>query len=221
MANITHLSAVADAHGFAVLFPQGIGDSWSVPGGLPTPAQQAGVDDVAFVHSLLDTVGPKFKLETSRAVATGISNGGHFAQALGCALADHLVGVVTVAAPLPMGDPRGCKPSRPLSILDIVGTDDQQPSTFEDTLAFWARTDKCPGGAVRSLLPDVAHDRTSVAISSFQDCSKRTEVTGYLITGGGHAWPGGEALGSTEEFGITSKQFDASELIWTFLSRHA
>jgi polyhydroxybutyrate depolymerase len=220
MANITHLSAVADAHGFAVLFPQGIGDSWSVPGGLPTPAQQAGVDDVAFVHSLLDAVGPKFRLETSRAVATGISNGGHFAQALGCALADHLAGVVTVAAPLPIGKPRGCKPTRPLSILDIVGTDDQQPSTFEDTLAFWARIDKCPGGAVRSFLPDVAHDRTSVAISTFQDCSKRTEVTGYLITGGGHAWPGGQALGSTEEFGVTTKQFDASELIWTFLSRH-
>jgi poly(3-hydroxybutyrate) depolymerase len=40
------------------------------------------------------------------------------------------------------------------------------------------------------------------------------------VNGGGHAWPGGTPLGSTDEYGITSRQFDASELIWTFLSRH-
>ena len=57
-------------------------------------------------------------------------------------------------------------------------------------------------------------DRVEVRVA------ERTEVTGYLITGGGHAWPGGTPLGSTDEFGITSRQFDASELIWTFLSRH-
>ena len=41
-----------------------------------------------------------------------------------------------------------------------------------------------------------------------------------VVIGGGHAWPGGMPLGSTDEFGITSGQFDTSELIWTFLKRH-
>jgi polyhydroxybutyrate depolymerase len=45
-------------------------------------------------------------------------------------------------------------------------------------------------------------------------------VTGYLVNGGGHAWPGGKPLGGTDEFGVTTRQFDASELIWDFLSRH-
>jgi polyhydroxybutyrate depolymerase len=219
MADITHLSAVADAHGFAVLFPQGYGNSWSVPGGLPTPAHKAGIDDVAFVRSLLDSIGPDHQLDTSRAVATGISNGGHLAQTLGCALADHLVGIVPVAAPLPIGPPSNCVPSRPLSVLEIVGTDDQDASTFPDTLAFWARTDKCPGAAASSSLPDVAHDHTSVTIASYTGCLGGTEVNGYLVKGGGHAWPGGKALGG-DDLGITTRQFDASELIWTFLSRH-
>ena len=220
MADVTHLSAVADAHGFAVLFPQGYGNSWSVPGGLSTPAHKAGINDVAFARSLLDSVGAQHQLDASRAVAAGISNGGHLAQTLGCKLADHLVGIVTIAAPLPIDPPADCRPSRSLSVLEIVGTDDQKSSTFADTLAFWARADKCPGAAVSSSLPDVAQDHTTVTVASFTDCRGGTEVTGYLVNGGGHAWPGGKPLGSTDEFGITSRQFDASELTWSFLSRH-
>jgi len=220
MAEITHLSAVADAHGFAVLFPQGYGQSWSVPGGLPTPAHEAGIDDVAFTRSLLDTVGPEYQLDTSHAIAAGISNGGHLAETLGCALTDHLVGIVPVAAPLRAQTPATCAPSRALSVLEIVGSDDQQLATFPDTLAFWARADRCPGVAVTSALPDTAHDLTTVTIASFTGCLDGTEVTGYFVNGGGHAWPGGKPVGSVDAFGITTRQFDASELIWTFLSRH-
>jgi polyhydroxybutyrate depolymerase len=217
MADITHLSAVADAHGFAVVFPQGYGNSWSVPGGLPTPAQKAGIDDVSFVRSLLDSIGADYQIDTLRAVATGISNGGHLAETLGCALADHLLGIVPVAAPL-RGTASNCVPSRPVSVLEIVGSDDQDPSTFPEALALWASTDKCPAGAASSSLPDVAHDHTTVTIASFTECRDGTEVTGYLVNGGGHAWPGGKPVGG--DLGITSRQFDASELIWTFLSRH-
>jgi polyhydroxybutyrate depolymerase len=217
MADITHLSAVADEHGFAVVFPQGYGNSWSVPGGLPTPAQKAGIDDVAFVRSLLDSIGPDYQVDASRAIATGISNGGHLAETLGCALADRLLGIVPVAAPL-RGTAANCVPSRAVSVLEIVGSDDQDPSTFPKALGLWASADQCPHGAASSSLPDVAHDQTTVTIASFTGCRDGTEVTGYLVNGGGHAWPGGKPVGG--DLGITSRQFDASELIWAFLSRH-
>jgi len=220
MSSVTHLSGVADAHGFAVLFPQGYSRSWSVPGGASTPAHNAGVDDVAFISALLDSVGPRYSLDTSRVTATGISNGGYLVQALGCALASHLEGIVPVAAPLESPPRIGCAPSKPVSVLEIVGTDDQDAASFPDTLAFWSRADKCPSAAITSALPDVAHDGTTVTTVSFTGCFGGTEVTGYLVNGGGHAWPGGESLGGADEFGVTSNQFSASELIWTFLSRH-
>ena len=47
-----------------------------------------------------------------------------------------------------------------------------------------------------------------------------TEVTGYLVHGGGHAWPGREPLGGTEDFGMTTMQFKASDLIWRVLNHH-
>ncbi len=51
LRDVTHLSAVADAHGFAVVFAQGYEESWSVPGGLPTPAHEARIDDIAFTRT--------------------------------------------------------------------------------------------------------------------------------------------------------------------------
>jgi polyhydroxybutyrate depolymerase len=217
MSEVTHLAAVADAHGFAVVFPQGYQDSWAVPGGLPTPANEAGIDDVAFIRSLLDSIGPEHGLDLSRVVATGISNGGHLVQTLGCKLSDRLIGIVPVAAPFPVGSPAECQPSRPLSVLEIVGTDDQERATFPSTLTFWAGIDKCPHRPVSGSLPDIAHDGTTVTTETSTGCQRGTEVTGYLVIGGGHAWPGGE---SVERGSVVTGQFDASELIWTFLSRH-
>jgi polyhydroxybutyrate depolymerase len=220
LAEVTHLATVADAHGFAVLFPQGYGNSWSVPGGLATPAHEAGIDDVAFVRQLLDSVGPTYQLASSHAVATGISNGGHLVEALACSLADDLMGIVPVAAPLRPAGPADCRPSRSISVLEIVGSDDLDPVALADTLRFWAAADKCPNGNVETALPDTVNDGTTVKITSFTGCASGTEITGYLVVGGGHAWPGGRPLGSVDEFGLTSGELDASELIWEFLSRH-
>ena len=225
MSRITHLSTVADAHGFAVLFPNGYKQSWAVPGS-DTPAQRAGIDDVAFVRSLLDFLGPQYGVDSSNAMATGISNGGFFVQVLGCRLADHLAGIVPVAGLMSRNLAAHCAPSRPISVLEIYGTadalyvGDQNTLSFTDTLAFWARADKCNGAAASGALPDTAHDNTTVTTSSWTGCAFGTEATGYTVNGGGHAWPGGEPLGSVDEFGITSQQFDTSELIWTLLRRH-
>jgi polyhydroxybutyrate depolymerase len=227
MANMTHLSEVADRHGFAVLFPNGYMQSWAVPGS-ETPAQKAGIDDVAFVRSLLDSLGPQYGFSSSRVIGTGISNGGIFLEALACKLADHLAGIMPVAGLMRRGVAADCAPSRPVSVLEILGTADPLAPykgskdflSFADTLAFWVRADKCRGAAATGTLPNVAHDTTTVTTSTFTGCMSGTEVTSYTVNGGGHAWPNGVPIGSTDDVGITTRQFDASELIWTFMERH-
>ena len=201
MSRITHLSAVADRHGFAVLFPQGYGQSWAVPGGA-TPAQQAGIDDVAFVRTLLDTVGRTYGLDTSRVVATGISNGGILTELLGCVLADRLIGIVPVAGLMRRNTMAACSPAKPISVLGIHGTTDPIADfhgvpggdgflSFTETLAFWAKLERCSMTATMSNLADSAHDNTSVTKLSYSGCGSGTEVGGYAVNGGGHAWPGG------------------------------
>lgn len=229
MMRITHLSAVADEHGFAVLFPQGYQNSWAVPGG-STPAQQAGIDDVAFVRALLDSVGQLYRLDTSHVVATGISNGGILTQLLGCSLADRLIGIAPVAGLMRRDTETSCTPARRVSVFEIHGVDDPIAAytgvpgadgflSFADTLAFWAGVDGCSKTPMYARLADTAHDSTSVATISYSSCGSGAEVTGYAVNGGGHAWPGGEPIGGTDDFGVSSHQFDASELIWSFLDR--
>jgi len=230
MGRVTHLSAVADRHGFAVVFPQGYGQSWAVPGGA-TPAQQAGVDDVGFVGALLDMVGRTYGLDTSRVVATGISNGGILTELLGCSLANRLIGIVPVAGLMRRNTMAACSPKRPISVFGIHGTGEPIADyrgvpgndgflSFTETLAFWAGVDRCSKTATSSNLADSAHDNTSVTAMSYSSCGSGTEVGGYAVNGGGHAWPGGEPIGGVDEMGVTSRQFDTGEVIWSFLERH-
>lgn len=230
MSRITHLSQVADAHGFAVLFPQGYQKSWAVPGG-STPAQQAGIDDVAFVRALLDSAGQLHGLDPMRVVATGISNGGILTELLGCSLSGRLIGIVPVAGLMRRNTAAACAPARPISVFGIHGIDDPVaayggvPGTdgflsFTDTLAFWARVDGCSTAPASAQLTGTGRDNTRVTTLTYAGCASGTEVVGYAVKGGGHAWPGGEPIGTTEEMGMTSQQFDTSELIWSFLDRH-
>src|SRR5579863_433219 len=69
MARLTHLSAVADQHGFAVVYPDGVRRSWADGRGV-TPADRAGVDDVAFLSSLLASLTQQYALDPRRVYAT-------------------------------------------------------------------------------------------------------------------------------------------------------
>ena len=229
MSRITHLSKVADAHGFAVLFPQGYQKSWALPGG-STPAAQAGIDDVAFVRTLLDSAVRLYGLDAMRVVATGISNGGILTELLGCSLSGMLIGIVPVAGLMRRDTAANCAPLRPISVFGIHGIDDPIASyagvpgaggflSFPDTLAFWARVDGCSRTPASSQLAAAGHDGTTVTAMTYTGCTPGTEVVGYAVKGGGHAWPGGEPIGSTEEVGATSEQFDTSDQIWSFLDR--
>ena len=231
LSNITHLSAVADRHGFAVLFPQGYQQSWSLPGST-LPAAKAGIDDVAFVRALIDSVSQLHGLDPTRVVATGISNGGILTELLGCSLSDRLVGIAPVAGLMRRNTAASCAPARRISVFEIHGVDDPIAAyggvpgladgflSFTETLGFWAGVDGCSKTPSSAQLAATTRDKTTVTTLTYSGCSSGTEVTGYAVEGGGHAWPGGQSIGSTEEFGVTSQQFDASELIWSFLERH-
>jgi polyhydroxybutyrate depolymerase len=48
-----------------------------------------------------------------------------------------------------------------------------------------------------------------------------TEVSLYLIDGGGHTWPGGPQYLPTSIVGNTTRAFDATETIIQFLLRYS
>jgi polyhydroxybutyrate depolymerase len=54
--------------------------------------------------------------------------------------------------------------------------------------------------------------------SSWGPCADGTAVELYKISGGGHAWPGGERMSSILD--APSTALDATPVIWAFFAGH-
>ena len=77
---MTHMSATADAHGFVVVYPDGLDRTWHYG--------RSEIDDLAFVDALIDHLQATLGVDPARVYVTGMSNGGFFATYLACARPD-------------------------------------------------------------------------------------------------------------------------------------
>ena len=101
--------------------PNGYRNSWN-GGSCCGTAQSMALDDVALMRAILAEVGKHANVDPRRVFATGLSNGGYLSYRLACEAAD----LFTATAPGAGGiDGIDCRPSRPISVLDIHGTRDR------------------------------------------------------------------------------------------------
>ena len=98
--------------------------------------------DVDFVRALLDRLEQEHCVDRRRIFATGMSNGGFFANLLGCALAERIAAIAPVAGALDLGS---CKPARPVPVLLLYGRADRVVSAglIAGARAWWARAGGC------------------------------------------------------------------------------
>ncbi|MGH2447268.1 MAG: alpha/beta hydrolase family esterase [Chloroflexota bacterium] len=97
---ISRLDAVADRHGFVVVYPEGYRRSWNAARG-NTPAERAGVDDVAFIRAIIDRLGEEDEIDRARVCVTGLSNGGVMCHVLGIELSEWIPVIAPVAGLMP------------------------------------------------------------------------------------------------------------------------
>lgn len=233
MARRTHLNSVADEHHFLVVYPDGYKKQWGDGRG-HTPSERDGVDDVAFIATLIETLRTQLNIDTRRIYATGISNGGFFSFRLGCLLAEKIAAIAPVAATLPSNLTGAPPADRPVPLLLIHGTKDRRVpanggvlrvgghtlSTTE-SVAFWARRNGCSDGTpITENLEARANDGTWVQRTLYPDCQPQASVELYTIVNGGHTWPGGFPYLPTMITGKTSRNLDASAAIWDFFEAH-
>jgi poly(3-hydroxybutyrate) depolymerase len=219
-------NAVADEHGFIVVYPSGAGGrgprAWHV-GAVGGDSAR----DVRFIAELIDTLKASYDIDPTRIYADGLSNGGGMAFLLSCTMSDRVaaVGMVASAQFLPWS---GCKDQRAVPMIAFHGTEDRFtpyhggsswvagdhvfPSIPTFT-ASWARRNRCGANPVETA---VAPDITRLEYTS---CSNDAGVVLYTIRGGGHTWPGGGPM--PEWFaGSTSSGVDATRQAWAFFRAH-
>jgi polyhydroxybutyrate depolymerase len=193
------------------------------------------VDDVGFLSALIDKLSRDYRIDPKRVYSTGISNGGFMSQRLACDLADKIAAIAVVAATMGRDLAGRCKPSRPVSVLLIQGTEDplvpyeggrvQVPGggaiiSAPEAVKKWVGLDGCNGQPKRDSLPDSANDETRTRRESYGGCREGTAVVFLAVEGGGHTWPGGPQYLPVRRIGRASRDFNASELIWEFFAAH-
>ena len=206
----------SDAEGFIVVHPEGTGvpKSWNA-GYCCGPANSSGVDDVAFIRTLIDQLASELCIDAARVYSTGLSNGGFLSHRLACELADKIAAIGPVAGVLGIDN---CAPSRPVPVLAVNGTADplvyynggNGQKSVADTIAFWVATNQCT-----TMTQSFQNgDATCVTHGG---CTAGADVTLCTIDQGGHQWPGGETL---PLLGKKSDDLVATDAIWTFFVAH-
>ncbi|CAN5776262.1 PHB depolymerase family esterase [soil metagenome] len=218
MVETTGFDQAASVGNFVVAYPEATGRAWNA-GRCCGSAPERGVDDMGFLSRLVEVLGAEQPVDPDRVWMAGVSNGAMMAYRFACERAGQVDAIASVAGSVMVDD---CRPSRPVSVLELRGSDDPlipfeggQPAVPElqgiipyrsarEVAEQWAGLNGCTAG------PDTSGDET-VTTTAWDDCDVGSAVRLVRVEGGGHVWfaPG---LGGGHE------AIDATEVITEFFT---
>src|SRR3979411_2996355 len=117
---------LAEQHGFIAVYPQGYEGHWNdckVKG--PYAAKRENIDDVGFLHALVDRLVKDNDADPARVSVPGISNGGSMTLCLALQTPDFARAYAAVVSSVPAPENMAVTPKgQPVSILFMNGTGD-------------------------------------------------------------------------------------------------
>jgi polyhydroxybutyrate depolymerase len=158
-----------------------------------------GVDDSAYLASVLDELAAAYSVDPKRVYFLGHSNGGFMSYRMACDHADRIAAVASLAGAA-VASAADCAPSEPVSVLQMHGTVDDvilyeggvlvseaYPSAA-DTVAQWAEYDACAGALepVGTLDYDSALPGAETTQADYAGCASGAGVSLWTIEGGAH-----------------------------------
>lgn len=224
----TRMADEGDAHGFATVFPDGLGSKglqgWNA--GFVNLSGSADVDDVRFVSDLLNQVERELNIDKNREFVCGHSNGAFLANDVAARLANRLAAFGSVSGTIGVAGKTIPYPVAPISGILIHGTSDSMvaygPNSHalfrglgaEKSAKWWAREDGC------SMQPVVSRQGNAVT-ELFRNGRNGTEIELVTILKGTHSWPGGYFYGPNHEPELeTATGVNAADQLWEFFQGH-
>lgn len=192
------LSAEAARRGLLVALPEGTKDSggdqfWNATGAC-CDFDNSGVDDSGYLSGLIDLVTKSYAVDPGRVYVVGHSNGGFMALRLACEHADQVAGIMSLAGAQNL-DESACRPSQPVSVLQVHGTQDETISftgtrgypSATDTASEWADLDQCSGKAAAADPRDLdSAGGAETRVTAWTSCRGGAGVELWAIEDGGH-----------------------------------
>jgi polyhydroxybutyrate depolymerase len=216
----------ADGHGFVVAYPDGIGRTWNAGGACCGRANRTGVDDVAFLDTLIAAVSHAENIDPARIYITGMSNGGAMTYRYACEGHTRLAAIAPVAASFTYA----CPAVPALPVMAIHGLQDRTVPfqggegrrgrnlvwmPVEASLDQFRHAGHCAAASV---------SRAGVVAVSTARCDRNHDVVLITVADGGHQWPGSEreaGLGAALlDLDTPSAAFAATPRLWNFFARY-
>ena len=199
------LQPLAEQRGFLYIHPDGTKDAsgntfWNATDAC-CDLRAVGTDDAAYLLSMIQQVQQKYTVDPKRIYIVGHSNGGFMSYRMACDHADKVAAIVSLAGAT-FADPARCKPSQPVSVLQVHGTADNViPYTggqilghafppAEETVSTWASLDGCgatPAASATKLNLDEGLEGDDASASTFTGCTSGTSVELWSIKDGAHS----------------------------------
>ena len=220
------MNSIADQHGFVVLYPQGTKDEWGntfFNVGYDFHDSDS-VDDIGFIHALIEYLQQSLNLSSRNVFSTGMSNGGDMSYMLACQ-SDVIRAIAPVSGCMMKHIYDNCTPTRAIPVLEIHGTLDEVTLVdgdidnqegwgaympLADTIQFWVNHNRLEFSEVINIDNVNTDDESTVVYHRYYSQTDNTEVWLYEVVGGGHDWPG--AFGNQD--------IDSSALAWQFFSKY-
>ena len=227
---VSQWNATAERNGFIVVYPAGTDPlhlgpkAWFMEGSR-SPSK---MPDVRFISELIDTLEAHYNIDSTRIYANGLSNGGGMAFALSCTLSNRIAAIGAVSAAQSLSS-SWCTDSTPVPMIAFHGTADpfvaykgappgwlNPNAPFPDVetwVADWARRNRCRQNATYTMVS------VHVTRVEYTNCADDAAVMLYTVKGGGHQWYGGRPI-PTWIVGPTTREIDATALMWAFFQAH-
>jgi polyhydroxybutyrate depolymerase len=216
---------IADTANFIIVMPNGTFDNqgkryWN------NFIVNSGVDDVAFMSNLLDTLRTVYKIDLDRVYSTGMSNGGFMSYELAANLNNRIAAIASVAGDMITPKLNTLSLVRPVPVMQIHGTADATvpydglPVSFfapiETLVSKWVDLNHCnPTPTVTDVPNTNTTDGCTATHYVYGGGDQGSTVEFYKINGGGHTWPG-----TFFNIGVTNQDMNASLEIWRFLRKY-
>jgi len=221
-----HWDPLADAKGFAVVYPQGINNAWNA-GSCCGDAPSRGTDDIGFITAVMTDASDRTGADPSRRYLTGVSNGAMMTVRYQCQQPSQLAAIGSVAGTFTSA----CDQPPPVPFIAIHGLDDQvvtfakSANTAEtgprtrlpamEMVDRFVTADGCHDPVTRSAGP--VHTQTA-------SCAPGLDVDVITIDGAGHQWPGAKLddarLAMDGPRNQPSEAIAATAELWSFFAAH-
>jgi polyhydroxybutyrate depolymerase len=225
---------LADANGFVVAYPNGIGRAWNTcRKHVNNAAKRERIDDVAFIEAIVAHEGLAHRIDRRRVYATGHSYGGQMAFRLALERPNEFAGIAAISSNLPVPADNECTASEmPIPTMIVNGTDDPvnpyrggRPGSgnggsvlsTEATTAYFVRLNDAGETPQITRLPHRDDSDPTWVERLAWTSSGHDAVVLYTIHSGGHVVPQ-PWFRYPSNVGRQTKDLDAPAAIWAFFA---